>query len=68
MSNALLAIGFRPAFIMRSDVNGIWMESLFIENGDRVESAEIVLPWCDVAEVAYALLAAVEANEQKDSL
>lgn len=68
MSDPLLGIDFRPALVLTKANCGIAIESISIENGEEVKSVTIRLPWCDVAKVAYALLAAVEANQQKDAL
>ena len=66
MSDALLGIDFRPALVLTKDNCGIAIQSTSIENG-IVKSVMIRLPWCDVAKVAHALLAAVE-NEPKDTV
>lgn len=62
MSAALLRIDFRPALVLTEVNCGIAIQSISIENGDEVESVTIWLPWCDVNNVANALLAAASAK------
>ena len=62
MSAALLRIDFRPALVLTEVNCGIAIESISIENGEEVKSVTIWLPWCDVSDVALALLAAAAAK------
>ena len=62
MSAALLRLDFRPALVLTEVNCGIAIQSISMENGEEVKSVTIWLPWCDVSDVAHALLAAAAAK------
>lgn len=61
----LLVIHARPRIVVTTSDDGIEIETTHVDDHDCVETVAIFVPWCDVNDVASAVLAAASRYHEE---